>query len=91
LNSSVNYVDKLCSIEQSAVQARRHLFSFTYGGPPVSVFHQAKQQLDALMLRYLRALARLRGEYGGWAGELRRIVSPPPAHGRVMPLRGKGA
>jgi integrase len=39
-----------------------HLFSFSYGQRPATVLHQAKARLDALMLRYLRALARLRGE-----------------------------
>jgi integrase len=38
-----------------------HLFSFSYGERPATVLHQAKQRLDALMLRYLRALARSRG------------------------------
>jgi integrase len=39
-----------------------HLFSFTYGDTPALVLHSAKVRLDALMLRYLRALSRLRGE-----------------------------
>jgi hypothetical protein len=39
-----------------------HLFSFTYGRTPSLVLHDAKQRLDALMVRYLRAQARLRGE-----------------------------
>jgi integrase len=39
-----------------------HLFSFSYGDRPATVLHQAKARLDALMLRYLRALARLRGD-----------------------------
>jgi integrase len=39
-----------------------HLFSFTFGKTPALVLHQAKARLDALMLRYLRALARLRSE-----------------------------
>jgi integrase len=39
-----------------------HLFSFTFGARPAAVLHDAKRRLDALMLRYLRALARLRGD-----------------------------
>jgi integrase len=40
-----------------------HLFSFSYGERPATVLHQAKTaRLDVLMLRYLRALARLRGD-----------------------------
>jgi len=39
-----------------------HLFSFSYGERPATVLHQAKFRLDVLMLRYLRALTRLRGE-----------------------------
>jgi integrase len=39
-----------------------HVFSFSYGERPATVLHQAKARCDALMLRYLRALARLRGE-----------------------------
>ena len=39
-----------------------HLFSFTFGERPALVLHSAKARLDALMLRYLKALARLRGE-----------------------------
>ena len=38
-----------------------YLFTCTYGRTPAAVLHQAKLRLDALMLRYLRALARLRG------------------------------
>ena len=38
-----------------------HLFSFSYGERPALALHQAKVRLDALMLRYLRALTRLRG------------------------------
>jgi integrase len=37
-----------------------HLFSFTFGERPALVLHNAKVKIDALMLRYLRALARLR-------------------------------
>src|SRR5262249_7364784 len=39
-----------------------HLFSFTFGQRPALVLHQAKARVDARMLRYLRALAKLRGE-----------------------------
>src|SRR5262249_33002786 len=39
-----------------------HLFSFSYGERPATGLHQAKVRLDGLMLRYLRALTRLRGE-----------------------------
>jgi integrase len=39
-----------------------HLFSFSYGEHPATVLHQAKARLDALMPRYLRALARMRGD-----------------------------
>lgn len=38
------------------------LFSFTFGERPALILHQAKLKLDALMLRYLRAAARLRGD-----------------------------
>jgi integrase len=38
-----------------------HLFSFSFGATPATVLHDAKRRLDALMLRYLRALARSRG------------------------------
>ncbi len=38
-----------------------YLFSSAFGAKPVTVFHHAKERLDALMLRYLRAQARLRG------------------------------
>jgi integrase len=58
-----------------------HLFSFSYGQRPATVLHQAKARLDALMLRYLRALARLRGEDSAavtltpWqTHDLRRVV-----------------
>jgi len=58
-----------------------HLFSFTFGERPALVLHQAKARLDALMLRYLRALARLRGEDSAavtltpWqTHDLRRVV-----------------
>lgn len=39
-----------------------HLFSTTFGAKPVSGFSKAKARLDRLMLRYLQALARARGE-----------------------------
>jgi integrase len=39
-----------------------HLFSFSYGTTPALRLHLAKARLDALMLQYLRALARLRGD-----------------------------
>jgi integrase len=39
-----------------------YLFSCSYGASPVTVLHAAKCRLDALMLRYQRALHRLRGE-----------------------------
>ena len=38
-----------------------HLFSFSYGERPALALHQAKVRLDRWMLRYLRALTRLRG------------------------------
>jgi hypothetical protein len=38
------------------------LFSFTFGETPALILHSAKVRIDALMLRYLRALARLRGD-----------------------------
>ena len=38
------------------------LFSFTFGKTPALTLHSAKQRLDALMLRYLKAQARLRGD-----------------------------
>jgi integrase len=59
-----------------------HLFSACFGERPTLQFHAAKARLDALMLRYLRALARLRGN-DGWAAvelepwvthDLRRVV-----------------
>jgi integrase len=59
-----------------------HLFSFSYGARPALVLHQAKARLDALMLRYLKALARLRKDER-WAQvtlepwivhDLRRVV-----------------
>jgi integrase len=39
-----------------------HLFSFDFGGTPSLILHKAKLKLDALMLRYLWALARQRGD-----------------------------
>jgi integrase len=39
-----------------------HLFSFDFGATPSLILHKAKLKLDALMLRYLRAAARLRGD-----------------------------
>jgi integrase len=39
-----------------------HLFSFTFGRTPSLILHDAKVRIDALMLRYLKALARLRGD-----------------------------
>jgi integrase len=39
-----------------------HLFSFTFGETPALILHSAKVRIDALMLRYLRALARQRGD-----------------------------
>jgi integrase len=39
-----------------------HLFSFKFGERPTLIMHAAKQRLDVLMLRYLKALVRLRGE-----------------------------
>jgi len=38
------------------------LFSFTFGQHPVRALHSVKRKLDALMLRYLKAQARQRGE-----------------------------
>jgi integrase len=38
-----------------------HLFSTTFGEIPVNGFSKAKERVDALMLHYLKALARLRG------------------------------
>ena len=38
------------------------VFSFSFGTTPALVLHQAKFKLDKLMLRYLKALARLRGD-----------------------------
>jgi integrase len=38
-----------------------HLFSCNFGKTPAVTLHKVKLRLDALMLRYLRALARLRG------------------------------
>jgi integrase len=38
------------------------LFSFTFGRTPALVLHDAKQRLDTLMLRYLKAMARHRGD-----------------------------
>jgi integrase len=38
------------------------LFSFCGGRKPLTMKHQAKQRVDARMLRSLRALARMRGE-----------------------------
>lgn len=42
-----------------------HLFSFTFGETPALILHSAKVRIDALMLRYLQALARLRGDDPG--------------------------
>lgn len=39
-----------------------HLFTFTYGRTPALVLHAAKLKLDALMLRYLKEQARMRGD-----------------------------
>lgn len=39
-----------------------YVFSFKFGERPALILHQAKLKLDALMLRYLKALARLRGD-----------------------------
>lgn len=39
-----------------------YLFTFSYGRTPALILHQAKLKLDALMLRYLRALARMRDD-----------------------------
>jgi integrase len=39
-----------------------HLFSCNFGETPALILHKAKVRLDLLMLRYLRALARLRGD-----------------------------
>lgn len=39
-----------------------HLFSFNYGVTALTKFSAAKARLDDMMLRYLKALARLRGE-----------------------------
>jgi integrase len=38
------------------------LFSFNFGQTPITKFSVAKKRLDQLMLRYLKALARLRGD-----------------------------
>jgi integrase len=58
-----------------------HLFSFTFGRTPALVLHAAKVKLDQLMLRYLKAQARLRGDDPAavtltpWAThDLRRVV-----------------
>lgn len=42
-----------------------YVFSFTFGERPALILHQAKLKLDALMLCYLKALARLRGDDPG--------------------------
>lgn len=39
-----------------------HLFSFNYGVTALTKFSTAKKRLDIMMLRYLKALARLRGD-----------------------------
>jgi len=39
-----------------------HLFSFDFGETPALVLHKAKLKLDTLMMCYLRASARLRGD-----------------------------
>ena len=59
-----------------------HLFSASFGETPTLQFHAGKARLDALMLRYLKALARLRGdehwartELAQWqTHDLRRVV-----------------
>jgi integrase len=43
-------------------QRGNHLFSFSFGETPALRLHLAKARLDVWMLRYLRALARLRGD-----------------------------
>lgn len=48
-----------------------YLFSFSFGVTPVKKFSIAKKQLDKLMLSYLRALTRLRGE------DPSRVTLPP--------------
>jgi integrase len=54
--------DALAIIESlPRFQQGDHMFSFSYGRTPALILHSAKLRLDALMLRYLRALTRLRG------------------------------
>jgi integrase len=54
--------DALAVLDMPRFKHGDHLFSFSYGETPALVLHDAKVRLDALMLRYLQALARLRGE-----------------------------
>ena len=51
-------VDVLATVPR--FQRGDHLFSFSYGVTPALVLHQAKLRLDRWMLRYLKALTRLR-------------------------------
>lgn len=39
-----------------------YLFSFTFGEKPTLILHHAKGKLDVMMMKYLKALARMRGE-----------------------------
>jgi integrase len=79
----VPLTDEVVSLLRSLPRYRRgdHLFSFSFGQRPVTILHRAKRQLDELMLRYLQAMARMRGEDTSKVGlkpwvlhDLRRVV-----------------
>jgi integrase len=60
----VPLTDDMCAIlaELPRFKHGDHVFSFTFGRTPSLILHQAKAKLDGLMLGYLKALSRMRGD-----------------------------
>jgi len=73
--------DMLAILDELPRFKGEYLFSFSGGRKPVTMKHQIKQEIDAKMLRSMRALVRMRGEdparvrLPDWVNhDLRRVV-----------------
>jgi integrase len=64
VSHQVPLTEQMCEILETMPRFKHgdHLFSFTFGKTPTLILHQAKAKLDVMMMRYLKALARMRGE-----------------------------
>jgi integrase len=60
----VPLVEDVCALLASLRRFRKgdHLFSTTFGEKPTMISHTIKRELDARMLRTLKAMARMRGD-----------------------------